>query len=776
MSAFPDKDLTWFLRIEGLGDNDASTATNKLFRWSTAPVPSWDSDSLYRHTISDLELDAQTVDPRSGKSSSGGCEFVMINRDDNAEEVRSLFFRRQFVPVGNMTTELTPTTTTITIGSYTSGANETVFINREAIKLGSHAGFGTYNGCTRGILETRAQVHKAPVPVYPYPRKLQRRRVTVCYYPEDATGYTDEVEVSSYQLWDYKPVPGMAAIKFECDGFVALLKEAEVLPDQWTGRAHLLWRDGTGQQNENPEILGIRYKSSFRDGGIRLPDALQSGRSNANGGNSSVRGGTPAEPADGDSFYVSINGTIYEAVVASYEADGETVTNFMAWVRLDALPFGGTPLNITSSTDLTSLDIREVIISDTGAPTNNGSGSAQLPLGTSGQHPLTIWLQVVTSTSGGDNGGWDVGIDLGGRIPVEWVDTDAIENMIATDGEAVRAPRFFIGRERKKEKLLKYLDEQLLKPAGIVRTHATDGRISFSRITSTDYLNTATSVGENELVKSHMIEPTFNVAGELDRIVIQYAQDGSGVTSEIPIGDLENVRDTLGPNDRETFDGNAFLNRDLVYAAGVDYLTQWRNGIDQLNFATTFDVNVRAGDAVLLTSDAVPGWDKGTDTVVEGVTSSRVWISSRRIDIRGGFIEYEGYHIGLGQPTLAGIAPAFRVSGANTGTSVPVDAAHFVGTDHVLGYTDDIDPWTVGDSCSTRNPDLSVKESGLTIGSLASGTVVVTGLTVAVAAGDFIVPDLYDASTNTQADDWGYYADAAGQLGAAGDPGKEYEQ
>jgi hypothetical protein len=771
---------TWWVRIEAVGDTTAGEP-NRLFRWSSAPPPSWDGDNLYRHALAEgsLQMSAQSIDPRTGKASSGGLTFSLIVPEDDPDEVRSIFGRLFYQQLGPLLNDISAQdvsgSTTVSIGEYTTGSiGDKIFINREVLTLGTHIGFGRYDFCQREKLETIKQHHRPGVPVYGILKVFDRRRVTVFNDPAAANNYTDEVEFASYQLWDGGQV-GLSKYDFECDGFTAVLTDAELLKDQWVGRAHT--REIT-ESEADPRYLYIEHEPDYRGDFVRLPETLRSARTDANGGSAGERGGVGAEPAVGDIFDVAIDGTIYRArMTDQYETNaGGDVTQFVALVDLWSLPFGGVPVNVTRQTDLSRLDIREVFTSEPGGPSNNGSGYAQLPLGSGGeQHPLIIWLQVATSTLDGTNGAWDTGIDMGLRLPVSWIDTDAALALVDTDGENVRASRFFVGREDKPAAALKKLDDELLIPAGIQRTESVDGRISFTRITDSDYLTAAVDVTEAELVLAVELDEAFNYSRTLDKLLVQYDRDGSGKARKIPIIDNENTLERLGPEDKETIDGGSFQSRDLILATGIDYLVRWRNVLPGLSFGTTFDVNVRAGDAINLTTKAVLGYDRIAGVPVEGVTDSRVLITSRAPDIEANHIIYHGLHMGIRSINAANIAPAFLVDGVNVGEVVPVDVNHFVGIDHVRGYTDDIDPWEVGESAKLLDAvDMSVKEAGLTIGALASGSVTLTGLTVATVAGDFIVPDVYDTGTARQKARFIYWASALG-LGAAPDPAKQYE-
>ena len=153
-----------------------------------------------------------------------------------------------------------------------------------------------------------------------------------------------------------------------------------------------------GHAGESITALLLTPRSDYRGGAIvRLPEALRSARSAANGGSADTRGGVGADPVPGDTFFVSIDGVVHTAIVVLVDFNASNqVTGFAGYVKMaDPLPFGGVPLHIPPEPAVAALDGRECFPSSSSAPTNNGSGTAQLPLGTgAGHHPIAVWLQI----------------------------------------------------------------------------------------------------------------------------------------------------------------------------------------------------------------------------------------------------------------------------------------------------------------------------------------------------------------------------------------------
>lgn len=750
MSTAPSKRI-WFVRIEAVGDTAASTS-NKLYRWSSAPAPAWDWDGLYQHCLgADVSITGQSIEPRTGRSSAGGLSFDLNVDLGDPHSVRAIFGRHFHSRIGRLGATLVAAATTVKIPGYSTGNGTVVHIGREAILLGTYSGgFDHYTGCTRGVLGTADTGHTFGAAAYAHLKVKDARRVTLCYYDGDAAGYSDEVEYQSYQTHEIGQA-GLVSYGFECDGLTAVLGEATLLDDPWIGRALQLLVSGRLLFEWLPT-----YRGTSPDG-VRLPASLQSRRA-APYGSAVVRGGVATDPAAGDRFYVSVNGAIYPATVASFVATAGVVSSFRGLVDVSERPvFGGSPPEIKRD-DLDAIKIREAFASEPGGATNAGAGTRKLPLGSGGlHHPLTIWLQVATSTVSGSNGTHDVGVDFGCRIPASWIDFDSAARIMGTDPEDMRADRLILGREiGKGPRALEYLDRMLLSVAGIQRTEATDGRISFTRITDSDYLTDAVAVGQDQVV-GDLVDEGFAISGTMAGLTVTYRQDGTGQPREIPISDGDVTGEGFGRSSSDEIDGSAFSSHDLVQSRGLDHLIRWGATIPTLEFSATDGVNVRSGDSVSLTSLEVLGYDRVNELVTEGVTDSRVLITGRAPDIDAGRIHYSGLHTGIRGVLACQVAPALSITGVATGINVPVVTTGYVGTDHIRGWTEDTDAWAVGDSAVILSVvDLSIKQGGLVVASIATGVVGLTGLAVGVVLGDVIVPDTYASSTALQRGTWEY--------------------
>lgn len=104
----------------------------------------------------------------------GGLSFSAMDTSD----VRALI-RRRGGTASNLTASLSlsATSLTLTSGTNTFADGDTVYIDRETITLGTHAGSGQYTGCTRGAQGSQAAYHQGAAVVSSLPRHWLGRRL-----------------------------------------------------------------------------------------------------------------------------------------------------------------------------------------------------------------------------------------------------------------------------------------------------------------------------------------------------------------------------------------------------------------------------------------------------------------------------------------------------------------------------------------------------------------------------------------------------------------------
>lgn len=177
--------------IEGIGQDTTYTKGVAFSYGKLTPHAS----SLYawRESMERAPGDVSSmVDPETNTLRSGGQSFEIPASDRNAQAL--LFTQRN--PLYSLSAAVTSSATSVTIvdasgSGVTSLANSVVFLGDEAIKLGTHAGSGTYTGCTRGFWATSAEAHVANTGVFTKNPHLHGRRVRLIEHDEETN--TDTV-------------------------------------------------------------------------------------------------------------------------------------------------------------------------------------------------------------------------------------------------------------------------------------------------------------------------------------------------------------------------------------------------------------------------------------------------------------------------------------------------------------------------------------------------------------------------------------------------------
>lgn len=132
------------------------------------------------------------IDPYTGRIRASSCSLSLSARDEVA---LPLLHQQSRTSIYVRNVALTTAATTVRIGGPAAliGAlsDTVVWIDDEAILLGTHSADGTYNGCTRAMWGTVAQTHPVNVLVYTANPYILGRRASILLYNAD-TGNVSE--------------------------------------------------------------------------------------------------------------------------------------------------------------------------------------------------------------------------------------------------------------------------------------------------------------------------------------------------------------------------------------------------------------------------------------------------------------------------------------------------------------------------------------------------------------------------------------------------------
>ena len=380
--------------IEGLGAGTSS----RLLHFAKGSSPSWDTDNAWVENCwsqmpGEVESSISFLD---GGSTIGGLTLEVFagTQTQQGNTISSMLYNQTRVSVATLEVDESETDTSIQLnGTATGLANTHVSLGREVIFLFNHAGSGLYTGCSRGRWGTTAAPHnqsdfnqifeaiKGPVLRY---RKVTLYRVNL----ETASSYSDLEQLGVFVLYTVI-APSPEIIRIECDSLISIFERGTILND--------LWRSPV----ENALV------SSFSGAGT------EAGRRETE---PKLKAKKPKLRQDPSSAIFSIDGSCVikpdvTSTSANYVVQGFTEGDILRTLdtsrRKQELP--DTPKEgwecFFCSGDDTDLD---------GFPLSSNL--------------LTLFLQILTTTTGGANGVYDLGIeDLGLAISSDMVDVTGIE-------------------------------------------------------------------------------------------------------------------------------------------------------------------------------------------------------------------------------------------------------------------------------------------------------------------------------------------------------------
>ena len=233
------------IKIEGVGDVTAPTATDQRTRFVTARSflddPSvTDPDNLYENGLMfwPSEL-GQTVDFIAGESTLGTQTFEL----QMTESIQSTLFRykHNFSAKHVTVNGINAVATVVVLSGSTLVAGEVVYIRREAWAIVSDHGpvlGGRQYSISRGVLETQAVPHgtssRDNVEVYRTLRVLEARRIELFRVDMDAAAYDEEV------IWSgiIRSVDsgGPERLTISTDTALGLLGANKLMRNQWKGK------------------------------------------------------------------------------------------------------------------------------------------------------------------------------------------------------------------------------------------------------------------------------------------------------------------------------------------------------------------------------------------------------------------------------------------------------------------------------------------------------------------------------------------------------------
>jgi hypothetical protein len=496
------------MRIEGIGNASAATATNKLYRWVTDrslldDAATADPDTLYLNGLhlfpSEIGFSA---DFRAGNVGAGKQTFELRGHTALWNEV----FRYKHASVGKLDADITKAAASITLD--TAGLTGTIYLEREAILLGTESPSMTFatdgvGDGARGVLGTTATAHGADedddrecfstlhILAGRFVEFLAIDMGTSAAYGSETVLWAGVVRKVS--------APSPEKVRIEADSALSLVRGAKIMREQWRGSvAHVLVHRGRDRVRE------VRIEPDFtKPVGAKRPDA----------------GYTDARR--------HIVATKEGAVIIDHVILDAALTEARGVSNEDDVDFGRAPRPEWSG----GADAWEILSSATGSPSNSSSPAENtLPLAS---NPAVLLLQLLLSTdnggSAGDNHGtYDTGIaNLAGGIPAALVDVDQILNWGSlnfggTTKGTGHLDSFHLGSDGKPEKLYEVIQQRILRPFGALLVQGQGGKLAVASFADAVAWGDSSTITEAQIIGPPSQDRRIEDA--VDRLEMTYAK------------------------------------------------------------------------------------------------------------------------------------------------------------------------------------------------------------------------------------------------------------
>ena len=780
------------IKIEGVGDVTASTATDKRTRFVTgrdfldSPGVS-DPDELYEDGLLYWPSEiGSSIDFISGRSTLSTHTFSLQMTDN----LRSTLFRYKHTPF--LAEHVTPggvnaTATAMTL-SKSGIANDTViYLRREAIRLVSSVGYDYV--VERGVLGTQAVPHgvqpRDNVECYTTLRVLEARQIELFRVDmaAPAIGAYDETLIWS-GIVRRVYATGPQELTLDADSVLGLLSLSKLMRNQWEGKVET-W----DESDQGTAIVSIKAKSREVPSRNHIIDAISTG---------------PESPA---LIQIKGEGAGVFAKAGRQDYRPYWVDDVYATEIRDVARLGLAPELIVGTEISPGTECYEILSSSRQQPAGNGldpSDIHNLPLAS---NPAVLLLQILLSrkseilndsaqpviTPQVNHPTYDTGLgNIAANIPASLVDVDAIEAWgtryfgdMAKFKDSEGLDCFHLGIDGKTESTLSVV-ERILRPYSCVLTTGRTGKLRVVTIAD------AISIGAtNTITQADIITPPAPGQDRMLESSVETIQSKYNLWPEFG-GDSLEFRDMFnrdllpdGWGDSPELDV-PIQSEPVVRALLERIINRFHLPIPVISIETLRTADFYPGDVVSVTHEHLFGND-GT----KGLTDAACLVASRTevLGDEGHTIRYELLYVGFIYNRVGYIAPSAKITGYATGAGGTSTLTLLVNafTDAAQGpfardCPDDVDssqPWQVGDEVQIVDQYGTVVHAGVTISFVADDEITldvqpVPAPTTTAGQEDIVRVASYDSSVATQKATWAFVADNVNTLGAANDDPYEY--
>jgi len=720
-------DIIIGIKIAGFGLPESPEPDNRLRFVTMIPVGQ-ESNPIYVKGLIGYPASAETeIDVKESMATLGAMDFALAADDDNVRR-----FMSSPASVGNLTASVSAVDTTFSVkdslGNDVTGlVGDNYMLERECWTPTEETAPGQYT-VLRGQAGTRATAHTvgltSDTAVYPANRgpTLKNRDVEFFRMPADGT-ISDEIQVWEGAIRDVIS-PDPSIIQVACDDILTVLNGRYLWPNRCraeytqddTNRVFFVRADeGVTRplaDDDFEEQLGSpTYRALFSIAGMTVIDTRY-GLS---------RGGV---------------GFSFGAQWGSTPPQRQTIVYGPSWTEVR----DGSPQVREVWEVWTTSDIQPAI-----------DGKQLSP------NPLILILQLLTTTTLGNNGAYDlgnpdkpwIGENLGLGIPQSSIDIEAIEDRAETLTESQYYRNLWLGLEDKPPKALDFF-QQLLRPLACVLTADGQGLLTVAKLSDTPDLDAFTI--ERRYTHGDLLQQGRRLSEPFEQIRAEYNErPGVGTISET-------LNDVVNLNRQQ--DGGAagvseimlrgVATRDAVQNLVSQLIAVFSDPPNIVRFETNRTEDFKIGSVQRLTHPSVFNPDGG-----RGVVEASLFIEGKGLPLAQGRITYKGRIV----PGRRGrIAPSARATGSS-GNAITIETAAFT---KVGGpFDEDSQGFEVGDVVQLLDETFAAKAGPFTIVSVSSTSIDV-GTPPGAVAGDIVeTVDYNNPPSANQLAKWTWIGDSS---------------
>lgn len=729
------------IRVEGIGDQTASKATDKRTRicWDRDffDTPSTaDADALYVSGLLKWPTELSFgVNFKDFTTSSGSATYELRRTTDTV----SAFLPATPGVVANVTTTVDADDVTLILD--TGGLSGVLYLGREAVNISSGGGGGgpTYSYTVqRAVLATNAENHSADasedneVFASMHPTTLSGRVVELVRADLDATDYTTE-QVLWTGVLNEVDLAHAGVITLSVDDVMTLIRETLIYTEPFQIEARPI---------TNISLFGNQHLVQGR-----IPD-----------------GATVVTPDAGAGSSLKFLASVGEGVfIIEYKENSSSEMD--EFVR--STMFMGQQETVK---DLPIL-LREVYSTNGQAPSNSASPAENtLPLR---QHPGELCLQLLLTTRnngivGKNDATFDTGINnLAGGVPASLIDN---ESFLEWGDKFEPMDCWHLGIKDAAPVQLGDALDSILRPRGAALVQTASGILGVADLSDALACGSSNAIVQDQILNTSTLSQHRNLSATMDQTTLTYNSiPGRNPSIFNGVDSIRYARAGRGRHDRLSLGDIGSTSRIEAARLTTKIIQFFHNPIWSYDLDVLSSGDFWPGDVVAVTHD------KLVSAGAVGVTAQVCLVVERRqrLDADSHMISLTVWNVSEDFDAVGCISQCGRVSSWDVGTGTfTLFANAFTHATRGV-FSSDAASFAAADVIELLDSNGASRDANIVVGSVSGNDLVgCTGVGVTPVQGDIVQAAEYTLVGSAQKALWTWIADPDGSLN--GDDGQEY--